>query len=567
MAKTNKFGLLLFPALLSLGVLTGCGDNGSSRGGKDPYGILPELSYTGNLDIVVYIQGADGIIRDIGSNKIITSDLDDGNKQKYHAVAKEFNKIYPNIKVNLIFNSIDAYDNMIIDYQSSHDGHLPHIMHLPYTVQEGLARGWAADLKKYDYLKLYNAIDKDVFDFYTFGDFVAGVPFYIYPTGIFVNKTLLKNSYIETDNLLDNWTFEEMVNILSRVHNPSKSIGGTAVLSNDMIDIISGTINETLLNDRYIDLNTSEIEWLIEKEAEMAQYSVYDYKNNGIYSSFPEIKTWSYNTNFINDELYSMEMTRSYCAMLYSQMIENLGKVGNFDFMPFPKVNEDGDFRIGMIAEGLVVGNQCQLDAKGKEMCTKKDKAAEEAAAVFAFFMAADTRAVKSIATTKWVYQGEEIAGNYESLPVARKDLVLPTNEGKTETFDVENFVDENLENNDYQLQLSYYKNLLSSFAEEEGFQEVLRIFEEDMDNVYAYNTIPRNIPTETGGTKDILQNWNSRYRDHGSITSITWIERVKSYLSDWTTEVNENVDTAWSLLQENVDEYYGAGKYNILGI
>ena len=40
------------------------------------------------------------------------------------------------------------------------------------------------------------------------------------------------------------------------------------------------------------------------------------------------------------------------------------------------------------------------------------------------------------------VYQGEEIAGNYESLPVARKDLVLPTNEGKTETFDAENFQD-----------------------------------------------------------------------------------------------------------------------------
>lgn len=563
----NKKWLPIAASVLLL--LTGCKKDTTTNKGHDDTGIMPELNYTGDLDILVYIQGMDGEFRDIGSDKVVTSDLTDGNLQKYHAVAKEFNKIYPNITINLLYDNIEEYTNRVIEYQSSHNQKLPHIMHLPVTVQEGLANGYCADLSKYDYFKLYNAIDESVFDYFTFGDFVAAVPFYIYPTGIFVNKDILENNWIDTENLLDNWTFDDMLNYLETVvgaTGTSSNIGGTGVLSNDMTDIISSTINETLLTNQTVNLNTNEIIDLIEKENELAQYSVWDYATKAIKPQYNQIQPWSYNTNFIQDELYAMEMSRSYAAGLYSQMIVEQNKVGSFDFLPFPKVTNDDaeEFKIGMIAEGLVVGNQCPLDAADNENCTQADRDAEEAAAAFALFMAADTRAVESIATTKWLYQGEEITGNYESLPVIKKDIVYPYNENKTDAYDEETYTDENVTLNDYQIQLNHYKKMTEAFNEQEGFQEVLRIFEEDKENCYAYNTIPRKVPLATGGQEDILEDWNKRFDSFNAVGSPGWVSSITSQLATWTEKANENISKAWQLLQDNVDSWYGEGKYNI---
>lgn len=563
----NKKWLPIAASVLLL--LTGCKKDTTTNKGHDDAGIMPELNYTGDLDILVYIQGMDGEFRDIGSDKVVTSDLTEGNLQKYHAVAKEFNKIYPNITINLLYDNIEEYTNQVIKYQSSHNQKLPHIMHLPVTVQEGLANGYCADLSKYDYFKLYNAIDESVFDYFTFGDFVAAVPFYIYPTGIFVNKDILENNWIDTENLLDNWTFDDMLNYLETVvgaTGTSSNIGGTGVLSNDMTDIISSTINETLLTNQTVNLNTNEIIDLIEKENELAQYSVWDYATKAIKPQYNQIKPWSYNTNFIQDELYAMEMSRSYAAGLYSQMIVEQNKVGSFDFLPFPKVTNDDaeEFKIGMIAEGLVVGNQCPLDTAGNENCTQADRDAEEAAAAFALFMAADTRAVESIATTEWLYQGEVISGNYESLPVIKKDIVYPYNENKTDAYDEETYTDENVTLNDYQIQLNHYKKMTEAFNDQEGFQEVLRIFKEDKDNCYAYNTIPRKVPLATGGQEDILEDWNKRFDSFNAVGSTGWVSSVTSQLAEWTRVTNENIQKAWQLLQDNVDSWYGEGKYNI---
>ena len=47
-----------------------------------------------------------------------------------------------------------------------------------------------------------------------------------YTTGIFVNKDILENNWIDTENLLDNWTFDDMLNYLETV------VGATGTSSN-----------------------------------------------------------------------------------------------------------------------------------------------------------------------------------------------------------------------------------------------------------------------------------------------------------------------------------------------
>ena len=105
---------------------------------------------------------------------------------------------------------------------------------------------------------------------------------------------------------------------------------------------------------------------------------------------------------------------------------------------------------------------------------------------------------------------------------------------------------------------------MTEAFNEQEGFQEVLRIFEEDKENCYAYNTIPRKVPLATGGQEDILEDWNKRFDSFNAVGSTGWVSSITSQLATWTEKANENISKAWQLLQDNVDSWYGEGKYNI---
>ena len=573
MSNNKKF--ILPVVLATMLALTGCSGNKGPHGPiEDTQGLLPLLDYAGDIDIMVYIQGMGGdMVRDIGNANYKTSELKDGGLQRYHSVAKAFKEFYPDISVNLYITDIDNYHDEVQKYQSSHNGHLPHLMHLPNDPIEGLNRGYNANVAKYKNLKLYKALNPAVLDLFTVGDFVTAIPMYIYPTGMFVNKKMLSDNYYDgADHLLDKWTIEELIqNLLPAVHSPENHRAGTAVLSSDMINIVSETIDKTFLSDsRRVTLNTDDVKNLIDLEEEMQKYSLVNYSTSGVsikneYSSY--VETWNFNTVFTQNNVYAVEMARSFCLTLYSNLIQKADRVGQFDFMPFPKYGEDGENRVGLITEGLVVGNQCPLNST----CTQKDKDAEEIAAVFALFLATDTRAAKAMATTPWTYglsntESVVLPGNYETLPLIRRDVVFPYNETKTENYDESTYTDPGATETDYDIQMGYYRQMASSFDGMEGFEEVLRIYEEEFNkNVFAYNAVPRTVATATGGYEDVMVDWNNRFSaPEVQIGSTGWATLIKSKLGDWDTKINSNITTTYNFLQENVDSYYGKGTYDV---
>src|SRR5699024_5209733 len=189
---------------------------------------------------------------------------------------------------------------------------------------------------------------------------------------------------------------------------------GTGYISNDMLNNAVKSINYSLLNEGKVDFNTTEIRELLELENQLYEFSSYDWKTGTSKAGYEFIQPYSYNTNFIDDSVYTMESSRSYCNLLYSQMIVNNDEVGKFDFLPIPRANEDSDLSIGIIAEGLVVGNQCPIQ---NEECSENSKLAQEAAAAFAMFANVDTRAYEELSKVEWEYQGKVVVGNVESLP------------------------------------------------------------------------------------------------------------------------------------------------------
>ena len=66
--KNSKF--LLLPAMIALISLTGCKKN-EVQTGHDDLGFIPEsvTSYQGDIDVLLYIEGQSGEMRDIGNPK------------------------------------------------------------------------------------------------------------------------------------------------------------------------------------------------------------------------------------------------------------------------------------------------------------------------------------------------------------------------------------------------------------------------------------------------------------------------------------------------------------------
>lgn len=72
----------------------------TDKNGNDGFESLnPNTS--GTLDILVW--SGDGIYyEDLGKQNIVTEDLINQNNAAIYAMAKEFNKTYPNVKINLL---------------------------------------------------------------------------------------------------------------------------------------------------------------------------------------------------------------------------------------------------------------------------------------------------------------------------------------------------------------------------------------------------------------------------------------------------------------------------------
>lgn len=589
--KRNKLGLLVFPALLSLGLLTGCGKDGGNKKGEDKYGFIPEsvLNFKGDVDVILYIEGQNGTFNDIGSSKVVAQDLFDGYLARFAAGAREFKKIAPNIRVNVTYCSIADYNNVVIDYQNR-KGHLPHIMHGTEHVNEMMQLGYSADLTEYKDSELYKSFDESIMAEFNFGGFQGAVPYMIYPMGVFVNTSLLARRYQNYEDLLENYTLENFTEVCESVADFNNNIAAMPHITGDFVSYAAPTINKSYKFDRTIDVTTSLVEDLISLEKRLADTTGYVYhpdNNNSPRTGMLEIAPWFTNRNFIEDERFVFNAEMPWNLGLLSLMAEEVGKTADFDYMPWPAADEDTQNTVGMIAEGLTIGNQCPVDATtGKKVCTTAQKTAQDAAAYFAMFLSADPRALEARSKVEWYNssEGGKMTGILD-LPMTKKDFVFSFEK-----------VDENGEEIDVDtIEPYFYKQLRNWFkcyntwwnsAEAEegeepdvyeysnikpGFKWVLEIFYgEDETNRINFYGVPDNLPDPDvpGATKDVMGPWNSRYvLDSGKVrlTDLTWVDNLKSKLTTIQEEITQRLTDVWIYFQSCLDEYYGEGTYNVL--
>ena len=76
----------------------------------------------------------------------------------------------------------------------------------------------------------------------------------------------------------------------------------------------------------------------------------------------------------------------------------------------------------------------------------------------------------------------------------------------------------------------------------------------------------------EDGEVRDIFTNWQTRFTHFinpetltGTLGSADYVDSVLAGLADMEADINTNTQKVWMDLQDNIDMYYGSGKYDVM--
>ncbi len=587
--------------------------------------LLPERVRGANLEIdcCIYVEGSNRRIPDIGNYSEDSNDTthryhpEDINYMElapYFAAASAFNKVCPNVKINLLVYSIGEYNQMIQNYFESY-GHLPHIMFGTDHVVEQLCFAYTYDLSRYaEESPYYNQYNEYLMSRFNFGGFQAAVPISAEPWGIFVNMNDLEKYNIVLDaiddtygqctdeykNWVDNFTWDSFVNAASTSNTETHA--GLSKMVEYFTSYSVPSIYNQYIKEGTIDISSNEIQatitQLLEFENELSQYCVYNYNDTsyGPYLTAKEYFTnaagWKGTENFVKDQYSTFYAEAPWALQAISQFVKSTNEQATIypyvspintkvDFLPYPKLNSNSQAYTGIAVEGLTIGNQCPIGTT----CTEDKQLKMDVAAYFAMFMGMDPLAIEARSKVKYTYGGRNCEGHM-ALPLIKRGVKYAWQEDEEYLLKHEDPAAGYDDNWQYQLAKWFEINDLyvtnDQPADVRTFTNITYGLVKMLDSIYMldgygddyvtclnYWNEPVAVPdvsqdVDEGKTKDIFEDWQERFiqfkdteNNAGVLGTSTYVATVTAQLANIENEINENSDVAWAYLAECVAEYY----------
>ncbi|MDY2889304.1 MAG: extracellular solute-binding protein [Candidatus Caccosoma sp.] len=479
--KNKKLIMLSLIPLLAT-TISSCGDKNDESSSEIEYSFSQEeevlkmipqevLNANAEIDLLVYIEGQEGTINDIGNysndpndtgRKWHPKDVSSHEMVRWFATASAFKKIAPGVKINLKFTSIDRYNNKIKEYYDA-TGHLPELMWGVDHVVEMLQKGYCTDLSEYSSSEYYQAYNEYFMSRFNFGNCQAAFPISAEPWGVFVNLDILEDpsnpvvtrvfedGYCtdEYKEWVDNLTIDTFTDAVKKTNNAQHA--GLSKVVEYFTSYAMASINESFIRDGKIDLTSeavkAKLQNMLTKENELSQYCTYVYDKNSTGRDNKQgfnVQNWhstqdfalDHECTFFAESPWALPMVSQYINSAVEEDDKGLPKTdddGNYipnmaarntkvDFLPYPKADADSDAYTGIAVEGMVIGNQFRME-NGQKVPTQKDaKLKQDIAAYFTMFSNLDPRALKERTLIKYIFNGQEFSGSL-SLPLIKQNF------------------------------------------------------------------------------------------------------------------------------------------------
>jgi hypothetical protein len=514
---------------------------GSTLTGCSSYKAL-DKTIEGSIDVMMW-SGDGTYIEDLGHKDLAPEDLKGQNNASVYAVAKAFNAIYPNVKINVYAKSggpgtaaewVQEIENFKVDHGKYPD--LYAAMDLPGDI----ARGFVADLSVFSSDPLYKSFNKSILGMMNYYGFQAGLPQFLQPWGIYVNKALAEDYNIEVPEA--NWTIDEYTDFITSA-KPEDGFYGAMDVDIDIIRTGVTTIEQQMKNysgtGDYVNLASDEVKALLDYVPEWASVAVWAQNDAGNVSGDFMNAHWWWGHKMFADNVLLTNAGDPWMMGDCANPEDPWGgscKSSDWDIYPRPSTDYQ-DNTVGVVLDPMAVYNHCMDD--GDAACTTEENAATKLAYTFTAFMAGDTAA--------WQARADQTFLDGTTVKSAMNDS-LPFVTGKAF---------------DEQMEIWYQPAIHNRFADAAkmpGWHLILDIWEKGQ--VWAISDKAALwFYTENGEKKTIISEFLSMNNPEiagATRVSPSFPNEVKARLADWNTSANERFQIAETALRDALKEFYG---------
>jgi len=500
----------------------------------------------GSIDIMVW-SGDSTYYEDIGAKEWAPEDMTSQNVAAVHALAKQFKQLYPKVKVNLWAKTDDPHGNGTSWYQEMENFKAQHGKHPDIYASTDLAGdvslGLVADLTPFKDDPLYQSFNPSIMALMNYYGFQAGLPQFLQPWGVYVNKELAENNNIDVPE--PDWTIDDYTAFVNSADN--KTFWGA--MDTPLSFIATGT---TAINYRlnkydgegdYVDLTSDEVAKTLAYVPEWAKSSVWaQFGLGNVPQEIMDDGWWWGFRFFCRNYILTLDGDPWMIGAASGGKNEdgtwkvNAVESGDWDIYPRPATEFRGN-TMGIVIDPMAIHNYAMDDndpAWSEEEINKL-----KLAYAFGSFWCGATEGMKARAEMIYSDNGAPRSALNDSLP-------LVTGPAFDEQMAVWGSTKEHARYLD--------KDLMP------GFQYVLELWEKGemwdiSDKTYLYHII------EDGTRVNNLHEWlsatNAEVLGVGT-TDANWLDTVKAKLGDWNEAINARFVKAEGKLKEGLMKYYG---------
>lgn len=504
---------------------------------------------TGEISIMLW-SGDGSFIEDVGSLDLEPEDLAGQNNATIYAVAKAFNEVYPNVKVNVYAKSGGPNDGGVSWDQERENfkntyGHYPSIW-ASTDLAGDTTKGLVSDLSKYSLDPLYQSFNPAIMSMMNYYGVQAGLPQYLLPWGVYINKELAENNNIDVP--APDWTIDDYTDFVSQ----ADGVNFWGNMDTPFSFIFTGTTtmaaqlhSYTGTGDR-INLNSDEVKALLPYINEWADTAIWPQNDLGNVPSEKMDQGWWWSHKMFMENLILVNDGDPWMmGDAANPTPGHWAKVNSNDWDIYPRPSTDyQDNTVGVVLDPLAVYNYAMTD--GNPELSATEALQEKIAYTFATFWVGDDRA--------WQARADQNFLDGEALKSAMNDS-FPLVTG--EAFD-------------RQMDIWYSIDIHERFADATlmpGFQEVLAIFEagniyDVSDKAYLWNY------DDNGTVQPILYEWQNAWNPvvltgdpeatSPRRTDTNWVDTVLSKLPQWNTAMNSRYVQADNALRLGLIQFYG---------
>jgi hypothetical protein len=529
----------LFLVVLALGItlsLAACG------GGSTYDGLDNEVS--GQVDLLLW-SGSGTYWEDIGNQNLTTEDLFAQNDAAAYLVAKEFNKVYPNVQVNVLALAGGPTDGgriwaqEIENYKNTYGAH-PSVwatVDLPGDIGKGIV----ADLSRFEDDPLYQSMNPSIMQMMNYYGFQGGLPQYILPWGIYVNKDLAEAQNLDVPD--PDWHIDDYTDFIGNseenvyygsMDTPLRILEtGTNDLAKSLFEYTGG--------DEFVNLNSEEIRSLIPYLEEWNENSVWGGDPS---AEFMDAHWWWSYKFFIEDKLLTLEgdpWMMGDCATPIDPENPWWGSCKSADWDIYPRPATDFvDNTVGIVLDPMSVYNFCLED--GDLACSEEEELQIKISYTFASFWIADSASWTARANGEFTDEANGVASSAlnDSFPVTTGDLF------------------------DEQMEIWYTPLKHNRFKDQSlmpGFHKVLEIYEQGQ----FWDVSDKSFPyfySEAGTRRENLYEWKNYWNEevNGGVTKAdaNFVDTILGNLAAWNESSNERFAQSFAEMEQGLITYYG---------